>query len=70
MISRYQSDSGEEHWIAVKYILKYLRRKRDYMLVYQEESLEPVGYTDSEFQSDPDSRKSTLDMCSPLGWSH
>ena len=29
------------------------------MLVYQDESLEPVGYTDSDFQSDHDSRKST-----------
>ena len=34
MVSRYQSDPGEEHWIAVKHILKYLRRTRDYMLVY------------------------------------
>ena len=33
MVSRYQSDPGEEHWIAVKHIFKYLRRTRDYMLV-------------------------------------
>ena len=32
---------------------------RDYMLVYHDESLEPIGYTDSNFQSDIDSRKST-----------
>ena len=50
---------GEEHWIAIKHILKYLRRTRDYMLVYQDESLEPIGYTDPDFQSDIDSRKST-----------
>ena len=30
------------------------------MLIYQDESLEPVGYTDSDFQSDINSRKSTL----------
>ena len=29
------------------------------MLIYHDESLEPVGYTDSDFQSDIDSRKST-----------
>ena len=29
------------------------------MLVYQSESLEPIGYTDSDFQSDIDSKKST-----------
>ena len=34
MVSRYQSDPGEEHWIAVKHIFKYLRRTRDCMLVY------------------------------------
>ena len=33
MVCRYQSDPGEEHWIAVKHIFKYLRRMRDYMLV-------------------------------------
>ena len=57
MVSRYQSAPGEEHWIAVKHILKYLRKMRDYILVYQDESLEPIGYTDSDFQSDIDSRK-------------
>ena len=57
-VSIYQS-TPEEHWIAVKHILKYLRRTRDYMLVYQDESLEAIGYTDSDFQSDIDSRKST-----------
>ena len=29
------------------------------MLVYQDESLVFIGYTDSNFQSDPESRKST-----------
>ena len=29
------------------------------MLVYQDESLEPLGYTDSDFQSDIDFRKPT-----------
>ena len=66
MVSRYQSKPGEEHWIAVKYILKYLRRTRDYMLVYQDESLEPIGYTDSDFQSDIDFRKSTSGYVEPL----
>ena len=59
IVSRYQSDPGEEHWIAVKHILKYLRRTRDYMLVYSSGSLETIGYTDSNFQGDIDSRKST-----------
>ena len=52
MVSRYQLEPSEEHWIAVKHTLKYLRRTRDYMLVYQSKSLEPIGYTDSDFQSE------------------
>lgn len=40
-------------------MLKYLRRKRDYMLVYRCEDLIPIGYTDSDFQSDLDFKKST-----------
>ena len=34
MISRYQSNPGPKHWHAVKHILKYLWRMRDYMLFY------------------------------------
>ena len=59
IVSRYQSDPGEEHWIAVKHILKYLRRTRDYMLVYSSGSMETIGYIDSDFQGDIDLRKST-----------
>ena len=58
-MSRYQSDPREENWIAVKHILQYLKRTRDYMLVYSNGSLETIGYTDSDFQRDIDSRKST-----------
>ena len=49
MVSRYQSDLGEEHWIALKHIFKYHRRTRDYMLVFQDKSLVPIGYTDFDF---------------------
>jgi len=59
MVSRYQSNPGREHWTAVKHIIKYLKRTRDYMLVYHSDELVPIGYTDSDFQSDMDSRKST-----------
>ncbi|PKI60922.1 hypothetical protein CRG98_018699 [Punica granatum] len=34
MTSRYQSDLGERHWIAVKNIHKYLRRTKEMFLVY------------------------------------
>ena len=53
--SRFQSNPGLDHWIAVKHILKYLRRTRDYMLVYSGDDLKIQGYTDSDFQEDRDS---------------
>ena len=37
------------------------------MLVYQDESPVPIGYTDSDFQSDRDSRKSTSGYVFTLG---
>ena len=33
VVSRYQSNLGLKHWTAVKHILKYLRRMKDYVLV-------------------------------------
>ena len=32
VVSRFQSNHGPEHWIAVKHVLKYLRRTRNLML--------------------------------------
>ena len=56
MTSRFQSDPGECHWIAIKNILKYLRRTKDIVLIYggQEGELVISGYTDAGFQSDLD----------------
>ena len=34
MVSWYQSNLGPKHWEAIKHILKYIRRMRDYMLDY------------------------------------
>ena len=67
MVSRYQSNPGPKHWQAVKHILKYLRRMRDYMLVYRCEDLIPIGYTDLNFQLDLDFRKSTSRCVFTLG---
>ena len=59
VVSRFQSNPGQQHWTAVKSILKYLRRTRNYMLVYFGSDLNITGYTDFDFQGDKDSRKST-----------
>nr|AAX94813.1 retrotransposon protein, putative, Ty1-copia sub-class [Oryza sativa Japonica Group]ABA93176.1 retrotransposon protein, putative, Ty1-copia subclass [Oryza sativa Japonica Group] len=57
--SQYQSDPGESHWIALKNILKYLRRTKDMFLVYGgQEELVVNGYTDASFQIDKDDFRS------------
>ena len=44
--------------MAVKNILKYLRRTKDVFLVYGDGNLIMSGYTDASFQSDKDDSKS------------
>ena len=59
MTSRFQKDPGEDHWTAVKNILKYLRRTKDLMLVYGgDECLAVTGYCDASFQTDTDDSRS------------
>ena len=67
IISRYKSNLGPEHWNVVKHILKYLNRTKNYMLVYSRKDLTPIGYTDSDFQSDKVSRKSNSGSVFTLG---
>ncbi|XP_071694320.1 secreted RxLR effector protein 161-like [Rutidosis leptorrhynchoides] len=60
MTSRYQQNPGESHWMAVKNILKYLRRTKDMFLIYGgvEEDLTVKCYTDASFQTDRDDSRS------------
>ena len=67
VVNRFQSNPGLDHWMAVKHILKYLRRTRNYILVYSGEDMILRGYTDSDFQTDVDSRKSTSRSIFTLG---
>ncbi|KAL0439634.1 UNVERIFIED_CONTAM: Retrovirus-related Pol polyprotein from transposon TNT 1-94 [Sesamum latifolium] len=56
--SKYQACVREAHWIAVKTILKYLRRTKDMFLVYSGRELILEGYNDASFQSDDHDAKS------------
>ncbi len=73
LTSRHQSNLGLGLWIAVKNILKYMRRTKDLFLIYGGGNLQLDGYTDSDFQSDIDDRKSTsgfVFICNgiAIGW--
>src|SRR4051812_16970512 len=57
--SRYQADLGEGHWIAVKNILKYLKRTKDVFLVYGgEDEISVRGYIDASYLNDSDDSRS------------
>src|SRR4051812_417649 len=57
--SKYQSNPGIAHWVAVKNILKYLKRTKNMFLVYGgDEELVVKGYTDSSFMKDLNDFKS------------
>ena len=49
IVSRFQTDPAEDHWKAVKNILKYLRRTKGVFLIYSGSHLKLEGYTDSSF---------------------
>ena len=67
MVSRYQSNPGPEHWIAIKHIIKYMKRTKNYILVYSGNDLILLDYTDSDFMSNKDFRKSTFGFVFTLG---
>ena len=59
LLGRFQSNLGMEHWKLVKKVLRYLQGTKGLMLTYRKsESLQLVGYSDSNYAGDD--RKSTL----------
>jgi hypothetical protein len=57
----YQKDLEEDHWTAVKNILKYLRKTKDLILIYgSEEHLTITGYYDTSFRTNYDDSKSQI----------
>ena len=60
LLSRFQSNPGQKHWMAVKRILRYLKGASDYMLCYQgKKDLRLIGYSDADWGGDVDQCKST-----------
>uniref|UniRef100_A0A1Y1N3K4 Reverse transcriptase Ty1/copia-type domain-containing protein n=2 Tax=Photinus pyralis TaxID=7054 RepID=A0A1Y1N3K4_PHOPY len=59
VVSRFQNNQGAPHWNAVKRIMRYLKHTKDLGIRYTF-SDEPVhGFSDSDYASDVDTRKST-----------
>lgn len=60
LLGRYLSIPGLDHWKIVKRVMRYLQRMKDLMLTYRKsDSLEKIGYSDSDFAGCLDNRRST-----------
>lgn len=73
VISRYVNNPGPSHVTAVKRIVRYLINSKDMSIVYQG-NVELVGYSDSDFAGDLDTRKSNTGYIflmngGPVTWS-
>ena len=49
IVSKFQTDPREDHWKAMKSILKYLKRTRDAFLIYGRSDLKLEDFIDSSF---------------------
>ncbi|XP_040369503.1 secreted RxLR effector protein 161-like [Rosa chinensis] len=70
ILSRYQENPGHEHWVTGKKVLRYLKRTKDYMLVYKKiegQEFEIKAYADASYKSDMDDLKSTSGYIFILG---
>ncbi|XP_040873439.1 secreted RxLR effector protein 161-like [Glycine max] len=60
VLGRYLSNPGLQHWKAVKRVMRYLKRTKDYMLTYQKsDNLDIIKYSDSDFAGCQDRKHST-----------
>jgi hypothetical protein len=49
LVSQYQSNPGQKHWMTVKRILRYLKGTSNYMLCYQEKKyLQLIGFSNAD----------------------
>ena len=59
IVSAFNSNPGMPHWTAAKRILRYLKGTKELKLTYQKsEDPEFLGYSDSDYANDRDTRKS------------
>ncbi|XP_050896279.1 secreted RxLR effector protein 161-like [Lathyrus oleraceus] len=61
VLGRYLSNPGMQHWIAVKHVMRYLKRTKNFVLTYRKsDNLEIIGYSGSDFSGCLDSIHSTF----------
>ena len=59
VVSRYMNNLGKEHWMAMKWILRYLRGTTNQALCFGGSKIALHGYVDANMVGDRDNRRST-----------
>ena len=67
VVSRYMNDLGNEHWMTIKWILRYLRGTTTDALCFGCSSTVLQGYVDSYMEGDKDSGRSTTGYVFTMG---
>ncbi|WZY94152.1 hypothetical protein YC2023_066481 [Brassica napus] len=71
LVCRYMSKPVKDHWLAVKWLLRYLRGSVKIRLVFRKEGEFTVqGYCDADYAGDADKRRSTTGMVFTVGGSY
>ena len=67
-LCQFMANPLQPHWTACKRVLRYLKETIDYGLVFKKSScLDLIAYSDADWGSDPDDRRSTGGYCIYLG---
>ena len=67
-LSQHLNNPTEADWITIKHVLRYIKGSLNHKLVFKKskDSLEAIGYSDSDWASSKENRKSTTGFCFTL----
>ncbi|KAG7598335.1 Reverse transcriptase RNA-dependent DNA polymerase [Arabidopsis suecica] len=68
VISRYMSQPAKDHWLAVKWVMRYIKGTLDTKLCYKRNAdFKIVGYCDADHGADRDKRRSITGLVFTIG---
>eukprot|EP00253_Pinus_taeda_P026018 PITA_26018 len=67
VVIRYMNNPRKEHWMVVKWILKYLRGTTNQALCFGSSNITLQGYVDADMAGDRDNRRSTTGYVFTVG---
>jgi hypothetical protein len=67
VVSRYMANPGKEHWNAVQWIFRYLRDTSNACFRFGKSTRGLVGYVDSDYVGDLDTRRSLTGYVFTIG---